>query len=271
MKVTRAVGQGFRITHKGWPVVFILFIFNAIIRFFAAPAEEIPLLSRTFGEWGIIWLIFLISILGLSYLFGGVLAFARNGINGIKEGRYGLKGFFGNCNRYFLRQLGLNVIAGVPIWIMVILSAALLGSAVMIVRGSWLASVVLGSASVILSFLAIALFILFSFSWTIIVAAEAKIFKAITESFLFVGKRFIKVIGLLFLLCAIALAIFLVVGVIYALLNYVLGRIGITNLERILTELLGCILYAYFGLLSASSFMAYYLNNNQTPEQIGAA
>lgn len=268
MKVARAVGQGFRITHKGWTVITVLFVFNAIIRFFAAPAEEPPPLSRTLGEWGIIWLIFLISALGLSYLWGGVLAFARFGVK-VGQGRF--KGFFGNCNKYFLRQLGLNVIVGTPLWVMIVLSASLLNGALILMSKNWFASVVLGSSSIILSVLAIALFILFSFSWTIIVAAEAKIFKAISGSFLFVGKRFIRVVEFLSLLCLIALAIFLVVGIIYLLLNYVLGRIGIANVERILTELLGCILYAYFGLLSASSFMAYYLNNNQSPEQIGAA
>lgn len=268
MNVARAVGQGFRITHRGRAVIFVLFIFNAIIRFFAAPAEAIPPLSRTLGERGVVCLIFLISILGLSYLWSGVLAFARFEVK-VGQGRF--KGFFGNCSKYFLRQLGLNIVVGIPLWIMIVLSASLLNGALLLMNRNWLASVVLGSTSIILSLLAIALFILFSFSWTIIVVQEAKIFKAIAGSFSFVGKRFMKVIGFLSLLCVIALAIFLVVGVIYALLNYVLKRVGIINLDRIITELLGCILYAYFGLLSASSFMAYYLNNNQSPEQIGAA
>lgn len=268
MKVARAVGQGFCITHKGWHIVFVLFIFNAVIRFFVAPVEAIPPLSRTLGEWGIIWFIFLISILGLSYLGGGVLAFARNGI---KQAIIRFKGFFGDCNRYFLRQLGLNAVVGVPLWIMVVLSAALLNGALMIAKRNWLTSAALVFTSIILSILAIAFFILFSFSWTIIVAKEARIFKAIAQSFLFVGKRFAKVVGLLSSFFVIALAIFLVVGIIYALLDYVLKKIGITNLDKILTELLGCVLYAYFGLLSASSLMAYYLNNNQSPEQIGAA
>ncbi|KPK39000.1 MAG: hypothetical protein AMJ78_09175 [Omnitrophica WOR_2 bacterium SM23_29] len=268
MKVAKAVGQGFRVAHKGWHIILVLFLFNAVMRFFVAPIEDIPPLSRTHGEWGVIWLIFFISVFGLSYLWGGVLGFAHDRI---KHVQVKFRRFFGNCNRYFLRQLGLNVVVGVPLWIMAVLSAALLSGAFMVARRSWLASAVLGSTSIVLSILGIALFILFSFSWTIIVAKDAKIFKAIAESFLFVGKRFAKVVGLLALLFIIALAIFLVVGIIYALLNYVLKRIGITNLEKILTELLGCILYAYFGLLSASSFMAYYLNNNETPEMIGAA
>lgn len=268
MKVTRAVGWGFRITHKGWPIVFVLFIFNAVIRFFVAPVEAIPPLIRTPGEWGIIGFLFLISILGLSYIWGGVLAFARDGI---KENRYRFKEFFGNCNRYFLRQLGLNSIVGFPLWIMVVLSAALFSGAFIVMKRNWLASVVLGATSVILAILATVLFILFSFSWTIVVAAGAKIFKAIAQSFLFVGKRFARVVGLFSLFFVIAVAIFLVAGIIYALLDYALKRIGITNLNKILTEVLGCILYAYFGLLSASSFMAYYLNNNESPEQIGAA
>lgn len=270
MKVARAVGQGFRITHKGWAVVFVLFIFNGIIRFFAAPAEKIPPFSRTFGDWGVIGILFLVSLLGLSYLWGGVLAFARDGI---RQSRYGFKSFFGNCNRYFLRQLGLNVVIGMPLWILAVLAAALFSGSVIIVMRNWVASVILGTTSIILAVLAITLLVLFSFSWTIVVVKEAKVFKALSQSFLFVGKRFGRALGLLCLLFIIALAIFIVVGIIYALLNYVLSRMGITNLERILTELLGCILYAYFGLLSAASFMAYYLNNNlmQAPEQIGAA
>ncbi|KPK39473.1 MAG: hypothetical protein AMJ78_08480 [Omnitrophica WOR_2 bacterium SM23_29] len=268
MKVARAVGQGFRITHKGWQVIFVLFIFNAVIRFFVAPTEAISPASRTATEWGFVFLISLVSIFGLSFLWGGVLAFARNGI---KESIGGFRWFFGNCNRYFLRQLGLNIILGISLWAMFFLSAVLFGGALIVKITNLSASVVLGFISIILLILAIAFLILSSFSWTIVVAKDAKIFNAIVQSFLFVRKRFVRIVGLLSLLLVVVLAVSLIVGIIYGLSIYALRNVGITNLEIILTEFLGCVLYAYFGLLSASSFMAYYLNNEQAPEQIGAA
>lgn len=268
MKVARAVGQGFRITHKGWQVIFVLFIFNAVIRFFVAPTEAISPALRTAGERGFVLLISLVSILGLGFLWGGVLAFARNGI---KEGIGRFKWFFGNCNKYFLRQLGLNIILGISIWAMFFLSAVFFGGALIVKRTNWSTSVALGFISVILLILAIAFVILTSFSWTIVVAKDAKVFNAIVQSFLFVKKRFMRIVGLLFLLFAVMLAVSLIVGIIYGLSIYALRNVGIINVEIILTEFLGCVLYAYFGLLSASSFMAYYLNNEQAPEQIGAA
>lgn len=154
---------------------------------------------------------------------------------------------------------------------MFFLSAVLFGGALIVKITNLSASVVLGFISIILLILAIAFLILSSFSWTIVVAKDAKIFNAIVQSFLFVRKRFVRIVGLLSLLLVVVLAVSLIVGIIYGLSIYALRNVGITNLEIILTEFLGCVLYAYFGLLSASSFMAYYLNNEQAPEQIGAA
>ncbi len=267
MKVARAVGKGFIVTHKGWLVTFVLFIFYSIIRSIIAPSQEIEPHLRNMGEWGLILTVVAVSFLGLSYLWGGVLAFARDAVN---EDRHRFKGFFSNCNRYFFRQTGIGLLVGIPLWILSVIFAGLLGGALSIAYKNLLAAVILGAASFVFFCLLAALAVLLSFSWTAVVADEAGIFKAIFKSLVFSAGRFFRIAGLLLLLFVIMVVISLLVWIAYAFFVQGLKRLGFDNFVLYFREFVGCVLYAYFLLFTASSLMAYYLNNGKAPHKTGA-
>lgn len=264
MKVTRAVGQGFSVTHKGWPVITVIFVFYAIVRFFAGPNEEIPPYMKSLGDWGAAALIFAVMVLGVNYLLAGVQAFARDGI---RDGRYGFKGFFGNCNRYFLRQLGVSAVLCLPIWILAFLAIGLLSGAIMTVNRYIVTSISLWLSSAIMMFLLAALLTLTSESWAIVSADGRGVFGSIGRSFIFCGRRFFSVLGLLSLVFILAIVISLVIWIIYAFIVQGLRRLELDNYIAILREITGCALYAYFFLFNASSLMSYYLNNRKEDER----
>jgi hypothetical protein len=244
LKVARAVGRGFVTTHRGWPVIAVIFVFYAVIRFFSAPNEEIPPYLKSLGDWGIAALIFAAMVIGISYILAGVQAFARDGI---KEGRYEFKKFFGNCNRYFLVQLGVSFILSIPLWILMFLALALRSGALLLVL---LVPAALGSES-----------------WSIAAADGKGIFRSIGRSFVFCGRNFFSIIGLLLLVFISAVLISLVVWISYAFVLQGFRYLGLEGYGFILREVTGCALYAYFFLFSASSLMAYYLNNREEDER----
>ncbi len=258
MKVGRAIGQGLNVTHKGFPIVFALFIFYAVIRFFAAPNETIAPPLRNLSDWGISLLIAVISMVGLNYLWGGVQAFARDTAI---ESRCKFRGFFGNCSKYFLRQTALSFIVGLPIWFTAFISVVLLVGALAVVQKNLLTSLVLALASIIMFLFVTITALLFSFPWTVVVADEEGVFKALSKGLRFAAGRFFSVTGFFILFFAIIFSISVVVWVAYGFFEYGLNQLGIKNLNTLLREVVGCMLYAYILLFSGASFMSYYLNN----------
>jgi len=264
LKVTRAVGQGFSITHKGWPIIAVIFVFNAFIRFFSAPNEEIPPYLKSMGDWGIAALIFLMMVAGVNYMLAGVQAFAKGGVQGR---RYGFKEFFGNCKKYFFGQLGVSIFLSLPFWILGFLSVALVFGAMATYGKYAVTSVVLGlSAAVMVAIFAVFL-IVTSESWAIAAADEKGVFRSIGRSLVFCGGRFFSVTGLLLLIFVLSIAISLIVWISYAFILQGLRQLGLEGRAFILREVTGCALNAYFFLFSASSLMAYYLNNRKEDER----
>ena len=262
MKVSRAVGKGLAVTHKGWPSIVVLFVFYGILRYIAVPKEEIPPYWRSSGDWSLLFILVAFSIVGLSYFWGGVCAFARDGI---KEDKYRFKTFFGNCSRYFIRELCLTLIIGVPFWLISVITIALLGGAVSLLDDNLFTALVLGTASLILFILCVVFAVLSSFSWTIMVADDQGILKPIAKSLLFAGQRFFRIIGFCALLFVIIIAVSLVVWVCYAFVVQGIRRLDLDGGIIVLREIVGCALNAYFLLFIASSFMAYYVNRDRPP------
>ncbi|HPN66010.1 MAG TPA: hypothetical protein PLV09_01165 [Candidatus Omnitrophota bacterium] len=264
MKVTRAVGQGFSATHKGWPIIAVIFVFYAVIRFFSAPNEEIPPYLKSLGDWGIAALIFLAMCLGINYIIAGVQAYARDGI---RDGRYGFKGFFRNCNKFFFVQLGISFLLSIPMWTIAFLAVFLLGGAISVAERYIFTAAVLGTSAAVMSIVLAVVFALASESWSIAAADGRGIIRSIGRSFAFCGQRFFGVIGLLMLICVSWLLISLVVWIAYAFILQGFRYLGLEGYGFILREVTGCALYAYFILFAASSLMAYYLNNRKEDER----
>jgi hypothetical protein len=244
LKVTRAIGQGFATTHKGWPVIAVIFVFYGVIRFFSAPNDDIPPYLKSLGDWGIAALIFAALCIGANYIMAGVQAFARDGII---EGRYEFKRFFGNCNRYFLVQLGVSSVLSIPMWALLFLAAVFRSGLVLLVI---LVPAALGSES-----------------WSIAAADSRGVFRSIGRSFIFCGGKFFGITGLLLLVFVSTLLISVVVWISYAFILQEFRYLGLEGYGFILREVTGCALYAYFFLFSSSSLMAYYLNNRKADER----
>ena len=264
MKVARAVGQGFSVTHRGWPVIAVVFVFYAIIRFFSAPNDDIPPYMKSMGDWGVATVIFAAMTLGSNYLLAGTQIFARDGI---KDGRSGFKGFFGNCNRQFWRQLGVSAILWIPSWVIALMALVLLSGAVKEAGEYPLTALVLGAFSAVLMLFLTAFVALTCFSWTITAADGKNIFKSVWNSILFCGRRFFSVLGLLILIFVLVVAISLIVWIAYAFVVQGLRRLGLDSHLIILREVTGCVLYAYFFMFFISSLMSYYLNNRKEDER----
>ncbi|GEM_PF-2259850 len=264
MRVTRAVGQGFSITHKGWPIIAVIFVFNTVIRFFSAPNEDIPPYLKSMGDWGIAALIFLIMALGANYLLAGIQAFAKSGVQGRHNG---FKGFFGNCKRYFLGQLGVSIFLSLPFWLLGFLSVALVFGAMTTYGNYAVTSAVLGVSAAVMVIVFTVFLTLTSESWAIAAADERGVFRSIGRSLAFCGSRFFSVIGLLLLVFVLSIAISLIVWISYAFILQGLRHLGLEGRAFILREVTGCALNAYFFLFSASSLMAYYLNNRKADER----
>jgi len=242
----------------------VIFVFYAIIRFFSAPNEEIPPYMKSLGDWGIAALIFAVMALGVNYLLAGVQIFAKDGI---REGRHSFKGFFGNCNRYFLGQLGVSAILYLPAWILALLSVILLSGCAMEAGVYPLTAVAFGASSLVLMLMFIAFMILTCFSWTITAADRTNVFKGIWKSLLFCGSKFFNVLGLMSLLFILMVVVSLVVWIAYAFVVQGLRIFGLDGHVIILREVTGCALNAYFFVFLASSLMAYYLNNRKKDER----
>ena len=264
MRVVRAVGQGLSITHRGWPIIAVIFVFYAVVRFFAAPSDAIPPYMKKMGDWGEAVAIFTSMALGFNYLLAGTQVFARDGI---KESRYGFKGFFGNCNRFFLRQFGVSAVLWIPAWILTLVMAILVGGTIMESKAYPLTAVVLGAFSAVMALLLMIFFDLICMSWTITAADGRGIFKSIRRSVLFCGQRFVSVFGLLILFFVLIMAISLVVWIAYAFAVQGLRRLGLDGHIIILREVTGCVLNAYFFLFMTSTLMSYYLNNRKEDER----
>lgn len=263
MKVARAVGQGFSITHRGWPIIAVIFVFYAAIRLFAAPNDAIPPYMKKMGDWEAAIIIFSAMALGFNYLLAGTQIFARDGI---KESRFGFKRFFGNCNRFFFRQLGVSAVLWIPAWILTLVIAILLVWAIKEAKIDQSAAAILGVFSAAVALLLTVFFALICMSWTINAADGRGIFRSIWKSVLFCGERFFSVFGLLVLFFVLMIAISLVVWIAYAFLVQGLGRLGLAGHIIILREVTGCVLNAYFFLFLTSTLMSYYLNNRKDDE-----
>lgn len=264
MKVARAVGQGFSITHRGWPVIAVIFVFYAVVRFFAAPNDAIPPYMKKMGDWGEAVVILAAMTLSFNYLLAGAQIFARDGI---KESRFGFKGFFGNCNRFFLRQLGVSAVLWIPSWIVTLVTAILLVVAIREAKINPLTAAVFGVFSSVVALLLMVFFVFICMSWTITAADGRGIFKSIWKSVLFCGERFFSIFGLLVLFFVLVMAISLVVWIAYAFVVQGLGRLGLDGHIIILREITGCMLNAYFFLFMTSTLMSYYLNNRKEDER----
>jgi hypothetical protein len=263
LKVARAAGRGFSITHRGWPVMAVVFVFYAIIRFFAVPNDDIPPYIKSIGDWGAAIVIFAVMMLGSNYLLAGTQIFARDSI---KNGRSKFKEFFGNCNRFFLGQFGVSMILWIPAWILMFLIVVLLSGAVKEAKLYPLTSVVLGVSSAILALLLMIFLALSCMSWAITAADGKNVFKNIWNSFLFCGRRFLGICFLLILMFVLAIVISLIVWISYAFVVQGLRRLGLGDYVIILREVTGCALYAYFFMFITSSLMSYYLNNRKEDE-----
>ena len=264
MKVARAVGQGFSITHRGWPVIAVIFVFYAAVRFFAAPSDAIPPYMKKMGDWDAAAIIFAVMTLGFNYLLAGTQIFVRDVI---KKRRFGFKGFFGNCNRFFLKQLGVSAILWIPAWILTLVIAVLSVWAIKVMKIDQLTSAVLVVFSAVVTLLLTVFSALICMSWTINAADGRGIFRSIWKSVLFCGERFFSVFGLLLLFVVLMIVISLVVWIAYAFVVQGLGRLGLAGHIVILREVTGCILNAYFFLLMTSTLMSYYLNNRKEDER----
>ena len=234
------------------------------MRFFAAPSDAIPPYMKKMGDWGEAVVILAAMMLSFNYLLAGAQIFARDGI---KEGRFGFKGFFGNCNRFFLRQLGVSVVLCIPSWILTLVIAVLLVVAVKKVKGYPLTAAVFGVFSAVVALLLMVLFVLVCMSWTINAADGRGILKSIWKSVLFCGERFFRIFGLLVLFLVLVMAISLVVWIAYAFVVQGLRRLGLDGHIIILREITGCMLNAYFFLFLTSTLMSYYLNNGKEDER----
>ncbi len=264
MRVVRAVGQGLSITHRGWPIIAVIFVFYAAVRLSAIPNDAIPPYMKKMGDWGAAAVIFAVMALGFNYLLAGTQIFARDGI---RESQFGFKGFFGNCNRFFLRQLGVSAVLWIPAWILTLVMAVLLSGAIMQSKAYPLTAAVLGVFLAVVALLLTIFFGLICLSWTINAADGRGIFKSIWRSVLFCGQRFFSVFGLLVLFFVLMIAISLVVWIAYAFVVQGLRRLGLDNHIIILREVTGCVLNAYFFLFLTSTLMSYYLNNRKDDER----
>ena len=251
-------------THRGWPVIAVVFVFYTIIRFFAAPNEDIPPYMKSMGDWGVVTVIFASMMLGFNYLLAGAQRFARDGI---KDGRYAFKGFFVNCNRFFLGQFGVSAVVWIPSWILAFLAVFLLGAAAGEAKSYPMTSLILGASSAILALFLMIFLALTCMSWTITAADGKNIFRGIWNSISFCGRRFFGILSLLILIFALAITISLVVWIAYAFVAQGLRRLGLDGHIMVLREVVGCVLYAYFFLFLISSLMSYYLNNGKEDER----
>ncbi|MDD4879077.1 MAG: hypothetical protein PHR22_01315 [Candidatus Omnitrophica bacterium] len=264
MRVVRAVGQGLSITHKGWPIIAVIFVFYAAVRFFSVPNDAIPPLMKKIGDWRTTVVIFTAMTLGFNYLLAGTQIFARDGI---RNSRFGFKGFFGNCNRFFLGQLGVSAVLWMPVWILALVAAVLLGGAIMESKAYLLTAAVFGALSAAVTLLLTVFSVLICMSWAIITVDGKGIFRSIWKSILFCGERFFSVLGLLILFFVLMIAITLVVWIAYAFVVQGLRRLGLDGHIIILREVTGCMLNAYFFLFLTSTLMSYYLNNRKADER----
>ncbi|MDD5073365.1 MAG: hypothetical protein PHX64_04775 [Candidatus Omnitrophica bacterium] len=264
MRVIRAVGQGLSITHRGWPIIAVIFIFYAAVRFFAAPNDAIPPYMKKMGDWGATVVIFAALVLGFNYLLAGAQIFARDAI---RERRFGFNGFFGNCSRFFLGQLGVSAVLWIPAWILALVMAVLMGGAMMESKLYPLTAAVLGAFSAVVALLLAVFYALICLSWAITAADGRGIFRSIWRSVIFCGERFFSVFGLLILFFVLMIVISLVVWIAYAFVVQGLRRLGLDGHIIILREVTGCMLNAYFFLFLTSTLMSYYLNNRKEDER----
>ncbi len=264
MRVVRAVGQGLNTTHRGWPIIAVIFVFYAAIRFFVAPNDAIPPYMKKMGDWEAAVTIFAVMALGFNYLLAGTQVFARDGI---KESRFRFKGFFRNCNRLFLRQFGVSVILWIPACILALVMAVLLGITITESKTYPLTVAVMGAFSAAVALLLMVFCALICMSWAITAADDKGVFKSIWRSIIFCGQRLFSVFGLLVLFFVLMIAISLVVWVAYAFVVQGLRRLGLDSHIIILREVTGCMLNAYFFLFLASTLMSYYLNNRKADER----
>jgi len=215
----------------------------------------------------------LISRKEIDYIFKGeaevTLPDILEGIvrDGIKDNRFGFKGFFGNCNRFFLRQLGVSAVLWIPAWILTLVMAILLGWTIMESKTYPLTAAVFGASSAVVALLLLVFSALICMSWTITAADDKGVFKSIWRSVLFCGQRFFSVFGLLVLFFVLMMAISLVVWIAYAFMVEGLRRLGLDGHIIILREVTGCMLNAYFFLFLTSTLMSYYLNNRKEDER----
>lgn len=237
MKVLDAVKSGIRVAHSYKKLILVLFCINLL--YLAIPTVRTKL-SRL--------MVFIFMIIGV-FIGGGIKASIRDIL--VEEKFLGRQ-FLRYAKKYFGRLLGFYlVIFGVmALMFLVIFTISFIHRA-----GSSFPSTVVGG---ILGWLLFLIFFVFaSYTPTIIVLEDRRVFNSIEGSFKFVKQYFGKVLGLL----GIGLGAILI-GTGITLTQKIKGT-GI--IVDTVVKIIGYTWSAYIGIIFTTAFMILYLALTRKP------
>ena len=266
MKVLEAIKRGGAAFKDVLPPMAVICVFNfisasvmlMIIGLNPSP-DKIAEVTRPMA------IVFLLMLLAWVLIEGGLFSSV---MSVLKTGNLNMGGFIGNCSKYFLRLLGLNVIGALITVVFWLAGAFLTGIFVALGGGDNVFSNIIAGIVLLLTFFAVAIVampILISQYFTVIDNIGVR--NALGKGFAFVKKYFWKTVGFFLVVAVCIFSVTFFVNIIASLLGNAIKGMGAAAISIILTSLAN----GAIGVFSATCVMTYLLGILQSEEQPAAA
>ncbi len=268
MRVVEAIKRGGSVFKDVLPPMAVICVFNFISAFVMLMIIGVnPTPDKIARVSGPMVLVFLLMMTAWIFIEGGVFSSV---MSFLKTGSLNMGEFMGNCTKYFLRLLGINVIGGLITILFWLVGAFLTGVFVALGGGNNIFFNIIGGIVLLMTLLGVAVVampLLISQYFTVINNIGVR--DSLGKGFSFIKKYFWKTAGFFLLLAVCVFAVTFAANIISSLLGTAIKGMGAAVISIILTSLAN----GAIGVFSAACIMTYVLGilQSEEPPAVAAA
>ena len=240
-----SVKKAFTLGQKALKLFYAVACFNVVANLINVLIIPAPVNNEmTMARSVLVIIITLLISLAAIFVTGGSVAYVKELI---KTGATELAAFLENAKKYFLPLLAITLIIVVVFLIIGLIFTVITGLMPGVLKG--LTAVLMIAVFVVLSvFLIMAPYIMIS--------GDVGVADAIRGSVLFARNNFLKILGIMAIMFAIALVIMIVASLLTGILSFILRP-----LSRIITAVIMAVVNAIMAILVHIAYMDFYLKN----------
>lgn len=258
MGAIATLSEGFRQMKRCINIISVIFLINIIWNVFIMPfAEQSISTTQTQGQWNPqLFALSIVFVLISIFLQGGVLGVARELVTTSEAIK--INTFFRYCSKFYLRLIGLALIALLFFFIFM-LPIGMLVSLFLYIQNP-LAKVLFGGGALILIIAGCICFLPFIIFPYALVGSDIGLFQAIKEGIGFTKNNFIKFIVMLILLFLMALGIILLITLVITPISLFIKGLAFKMVGGFVVSGIN----AFLSLFISFVLMYFYLNIEQS-------